>query len=556
MQALRQSLEQLRQQLAGFSTTAKLSMAALMIILIMGLGYVVMFTAQSEFVRLNLAATTDEDTRLQVVQYLRDNNIEHRPSGREIMVPADEMLPLLGRLQQDQVISSDEVDFASFVSEGSIFEDRQTRERRYLIGKMRAAEAMLLGMDGIAAARVVIDMPDRIQGFGANRVRESASVTVRPVKQALDHRVAESIALLVSGVQSGLDAKDVQVIDASTNRAFSFEDDSLLGSDRLYERKRMVEKDIRGKIERLLVHIPGAIVEVSADLDPNRREVHGLSVEDPKQGVLRDESREATSSRQQPVNEAGVRANTGTTVANAQNTASETQNRTRSDLVPVFPNERSLTVMPAGAVKSVSASVSLPRSELTRMVRERSGDEEAVPTPEDEQAWVEGVRTKVRPILGGTSAGVAGAVEVTVHDGGGMLASGVGVGGGAALLAKDGVGGGISRLLEGGGLISTVMLGLLALVSLGLMFMVVRGAGREEELPTPEEILGIPPALADEGAHVVGEAGETDIALVGHEVDESVLQHEQMLAQVNQSAHQAPADVASVLRRWIGEDEF
>ncbi len=82
------------------------------------------------------------------------------------------------------------------------------------------------------------------------------------------------------------------------------------------------------------------------------------------------------------------------------------------------------------------------------------------------------------------------------------------------------------------------------------MFLMVRKAGLQAQLPTAEEIVGYPPALPTDSSEVVGEADESAPALEGVELDDEALQRNQMLSQISEMVKQNPDEVANLLRRW------
>jgi flagellar biosynthesis/type III secretory pathway M-ring protein FliF/YscJ len=91
----------------------------------------------------------------------------------------------------------------------------------------------------------------------------------------------------------------------------------------------------------------------------------------------------------------------------------------------------------------------------------------------------------------------------------------------------------------------------LALLSLAMMFIMVRKANVREALPTAEELIGVPKALADTDADIIGEAGEGVLSLEGFEIDDDELKRQQMLRQISEMARNAPSDAAVLLRRWV-----
>ena len=106
---------------------------------------------------------------------------------------------------------------------------------------------------------------------------------------------------------------------------------------------------------------------------------------------------------------------------------------------------------------------------------------------------------------------------------------------------------------SGGGMQTIKNAGLvgLALLSLAMMFMMVRRSSEPETMPTVDELAGIPPVLEDDAQVVVGEADEVTPALVGVELDDEELRRKQMLDQLNELIKKEPTEVATLLRRWM-----
>jgi flagellar biosynthesis/type III secretory pathway M-ring protein FliF/YscJ len=100
----------------------------------------------------------------------------------------------------------------------------------------------------------------------------------------------------------------------------------------------------------------------------------------------------------------------------------------------------------------------------------------------------------------------------------------------------------------------TVILGALALVAVGMMLSMVRKAGRKVDLPTAEELVGIPPALKNAG-DLVGEADEGDTAMAGIEVGDDQLKTSKILEQVGKLVDESPGDAAKLINRWVVVEE-
>ena len=117
---------------------------------------------------------------------------------------------------------------------------------------------------------------------------------------------------------------------------------------------------------------------------------------------------------------------------------------------------------------------------------------------------------------------------------------------------------GLGEIVLGGGgtmgtsgLIKPIGLGVLAIASLFFMFNIAKKASTRENLPSAEELAGVPPKLESDDAEIVGEADEATPALEGMELDDDSLRRAQMLEQLNDMAQRDPVELAGVLRRWM-----
>jgi len=86
------------------------------------------------------------------------------------------------------------------------------------------------------------------------------------------------------------------------------------------------------------------------------------------------------------------------------------------------------------------------------------------------------------------------------------------------------------------------------------MFMMVKRSGRRAEVPSAEELVGVPPALQAQ-ADVMGEAEEGEMAMTGIEVDEDHMHSQKLLEQVGELVSQSPESAAKLINRWIDIDE-
>ena len=108
-------------------------------------------------------------------------------------------------------------------------------------------------------------------------------------------------------------------------------------------------------------------------------------------------------------------------------------------------------------------------------------------------------------------------------------------------------GGGV--LGSGGKLIETVLVGVLAVISLGMMLLMVKRSSQKIELPDPQSLVGVPPHLETVG-DLVGEASEGDHVMTGIEIDDQVLEVQHLREQVAELINQDPESAAGLVERW------
>jgi len=555
MQAMNKAIQIVLQQLRGFSLTARMLIAAILVILVMGLVLVAVFAGRAEMVGLGLAS---EEARGRAAQYMTSHRIGFEDRGGDLFVSADDRYAVLGNLTENNLLSADQIDFSSVLKDDSPFTDRTTKKMRYLVAKMNEVARMISEWSVIDRAEVRIDHPDRPYGIGGPDIHPTAAVSVVTTTGSLPQSLSDSIARTVAGVHADLRVEDVTVVDARTGRSVTPRTVDDLASNRHLELKEAHEKRVKSKILELLDYIPGLRVAVNAQVDASEIITHQVGVEEPKIGVQGEKTRERIATNQTAASEPGVRPNTGglDLSTSAGRTSNVTENETATTMRPVFPATESDIRRDQGYAVKIDASVLIPRSFFVKLYRTQEGDEGAEPDAPALQTLAQTETQKIRqailPLIETDAAegAVAGTVVVDMFTD--LAGMGIGaLGGGGALGGRGSVSGGLVNQ----SVIKTVGLAALAVVSLLLMFMMVRRAGREEEMPTAEELVGIPPALAQADSDLVGEATESAPPMEGVEIDEGALRRQQMLDQVNDLAQNSPAEAAALLRKWIKTDE-
>lgn len=551
MQSLQNTIQTIWKQVRTLSPTARLLIGSLAIIIVMTLFLVAQYTGRRAMEPLGLQANLSPDARTQTLSYLQSRGIEYRESGSDILVPVDQKYTVLAQLTDSEIITPDQINFDTLVQQDSPFLSKAQNDRRWLVATMNVLGRTISNLDGIQRATVLIDDPPNAGGIGRAHLPASASVTVQTRGEELGQSKVDAIAEMVAGAHARLDVSDVRVIDATSGRVFRARDDSVLHASGNLELQLNKERAVRTKLIEHLAYIPGVNVGVNVIVDTRTVVQQTRSFDNPKHGVTAERNRAINSQNTSSGAEPGVRPNTGVAIASSGRRGSSlSDERTEAEMVPAFGGTDARITDGGGHSLLISASVGVPKSYFVRLWQDQSGDQNAQPSQADLNPVIETeterIKAQIEPLIDtrAVDGAVAGTVMVSMIPDFALATAGPGM---PDTIPEGGATGGV--LSEG--LVSTVGLAALALISLAMMFLLVRKATVREKLPSAAELVGMPPALADADSDLVGEAGETSASLEGLEVDEDDIRRQQMLDQINDMARKQPTDAAMLLRRWV-----
>jgi hypothetical protein len=263
--------------------------------------------------------------------------------------------------------------------------------------------------------------------------------------------------------------------------------------------------------------------------------------------------------------EPGVRANTQVNISSggASGTKSEEKQEDTEFATAIGVEHREIDD-PRGMPTRLAATITVPRAHIMGLLEREApapaaaggGAPAAAPSEADIQARFDKEKAAIAEAAKvhlhaqkADGSDAAGEVVVLLASSGGWAGSGNGGGAGGG---GGTMGGGTFGTIwaMGGGMIDKAVLGALAVVALGMMLLMVRKAGRRIEMPTAEELVGLPPAL-DARSDLVGEADETETAMPGIEVGEEEIKATKMRESVSEFIKENPDSASKLLNRWI-----
>ncbi len=575
MDRIRQVLATIAKYLGRLNATQKLLIGSLVVIALMSLFLVSQYAGRARLVELIPSVPAAEQGAK--IRLLRGAGIKAEMRGTSLMVPADGEQSAIVHLSEANQLGGDKVLlFENLLDRQTWYLSRQQNEKLYTEALQNKLAQVIMGWSNIRSATVVLDVPEpNGLGAGVRQPTATVSATTRDGTPLSQSRV-DAIAAWVAGSKAGLSTDRVRVIDGSPGggqRKASSEQD-VQSSSRLEHADR-IETKTQEMLRELLSYIPGVVVAVTAEVDVTRVATTVQKNLPEEEGSVAIQKRKTNTSTDQseaaPGAAPGVASNQKMDIARGGGAGGVkmAQSETTTENEVAIGQRTEQSVDPGGAITSVAVSVNVPRGYVAALLQQESapasgGGAPAAPTQAQVEARFETEKTRIaesilphlRTMMTQASKGldaqaVADAarqqvaislIPVDLPQVGAPVPAGVLGGGGGSFLAL------------GSGVIDKILLGGLAVAAMALMVLMVRKAGRRMELPTPEELLGVPPTLDSKG-DLIGEAEEGDTALAGIEVGEEAMATQKMLEQVTELVKQSPDSAAKLINRWMASQE-
>lgn len=564
MDRLRTILGTISAHLGGLTTTHKLLIGSLAVIAAMALFLVAQYAGTPDMVELLPGAPAEAQQR--AMTFLQTRGITPVERNGQVVVPATQQRAILAQMSEAGQLPSDTaLIFENMLSSQSWLRSKEENRQLYKVMLMNELEAVLSRYAGIRSAEVFLDIPEPA-GLGVAVRRGTASVTLHTeLGQPLAQHTVDAAARMVAGSIAGIDLDAVTVIDGSTGRAREVTSNDALASSAYQEHASALEKLVKAKIANLVSHIEGVVVEVTAAVDVTQVHTEVRTNLPVGQGSVAVPKRETVSSQSEsqasPSAEPGLRANVMADINTGPGGGVKVESKDEETEFEVGIGTRSEVIRdPRGMPKRLMATINVPRAYIAALAArsKAAGPDGDVPAPTDDEiravfeqereAIADSVRVHLKTVTP-TGDVVDGDVVVAMVAGpsGGFGATA----GRAGAFSPGGVSGAVGTIMAlGGGVADKAVLIVLSVLALGMMFLMVRKAGAKVELPSAQELVGIPPAL-EATTDLVGEADETDTAILGIEVGDDTVKAQKLLEQVNELVKNSPDQAGRLMTRWI-----
>lgn len=545
MEFFKRNLTQIQAQLGSMSFATRWLIGSLVVIMLLVGSMLVYWGGAADMVPVDGIAT---GTTAEAVTILEADGIHTRVNGGQLLVAKDELHQAVaslgrgGRLNPNASAAFDQL----LSDEGSSWMlSKEDKDRKYLLAKGHFLSAVIGSFPNVDSASVILDKPEP-NGFGVRHVDSSASVMVTMSSGSkVSRQMADTMIHMVSSAVAGLQEQHVTVSDTLNSRSFTAADPLQEGTLASLEKNLADERSHKQKIEQILRSWDGVLVAVKiVNSQVVREEVKETEYDKP--AIVSAGTKEITTRNVNNAGEAGVRPNVGSSIDGGGSSGTEhtenTSDETFGSPLPI----RSAAITKAGnMIRKINVSVVVPRSYYVRIFRAQNPEGEA-PTDED-----------LQPIIDKEEAKIAKVIEPQIVSSDEDMKPGqisVAMTYDQAYLepVTAGVSGGLGAVVSSDMAQNGILAGL-AVMSFGLMFYMVRRATRKEEMPSIEELAGVPPTLPTED-DLMGEVEEMGNTLAGVELDEDELRARQIADQISDLVRANPEEAGGLLTKWVVDD--
>ncbi len=563
MQALRRTLELVRSRLAGLNPTAKLLIGSLMVIVALGLFLVAQWSSTTTTVPFAVTPAAYDQAKV----YLATRGVKYEEKGGALHVPVERHGELLAGFAEQGGGSEAGIDFTKLVELDSPFETTRQSETKKLIALQNVLARTISGFRNVKSATVFIS-PKPATPLGASRHVQTASVHVQMRQGGLTQDQADSIAAMVAGTQAGLKPENVSITDGAQSYRTTFGRGAAAGEN--LEHSLKIADAVQARIATLLASISGVRIAVNPQVVTTERTRTRTEFRDGISVPVSESTQTSETRGANPSREPGTVPNAGMALGGGASGGQSATERSENRYLSQIPGTRETEIDPTGYAVKIDVGVAIPWSYFVRVWRLRNPsaeggegaaagaagsepDETAVAAVRDEE--IARIKKLVEPLVAtdGFADSKKGVVEVSwFYDFAEEAAApSIAAGFGELVLGSGGGGGGGGFSISGGGILKPIGLGILAVVSLFFMFNIAKKASVAEQMPSAEELAGVPPMLDSESGELIGEADEATPALEGVELDDDSLRRQQMLDQLNELAGRDPEELSGILRRWM-----
>lgn len=407
MDFLNNAIKQISDLFRTMTPGARITAGLLLAVVVVSLGYLFQQGTAGPDVFLFGGEYLPESQLNQITAAIAQAGLSgYEQQGNRIRVPAGQQAAYLAAVADAGALPPNfNKILEDALDKGGPLESRQAIQQRLKIAKQQTLSQIIKAMYWVQDAVVLYD-EQQPRGLSSNR-HVTGSVSVQPiVGEMIDGRRTKVLQKLVAHAVAGMKAEDVAVTNLGDGAGYGADGglDAESFDDPYYQTRVTYEQYKRQSILNALRDIPGIRVEVNAEIDDTVQETTQNVKPDP-QGTMVREVTSSESSEQSTADGGGqpgpsaqgpARQGTSEALARQQKNKSTTDTTETQNVV----GQETRTVIRTGFTpKEVWATVTVPRSYVETIWKQRNPDAKGVPTDDDLRLVEEKVVTKVESIV-------------------------------------------------------------------------------------------------------------------------------------------------------------
>jgi flagellar M-ring protein FliF len=408
MNFLNNAIAQLSDLFRSMTPGARITAGLLLAVVVVSFGYLFrQSTAGPDAYLFGGEALSDGDLNRIEMAIAQGNLSGHVREGNRIRVPAGQQAAYLAAIADAGAQPSNfNTILSNALDKTTAWESRDAAKERIKDARQRQLSEIVRAMNWVEEAVVIYDEQEA-RGLSKEK-KVTASVSVQPkVGQSLDPQRREMLRKFVASAVMGLKAESVIVTnlgDGSMSGGAGGVDPSLF-DDPYYQKRVAYEQYKRETILRLLVDIPGVLVEVNAELDDTAAETTNSSKRDSKnQATLRETQTEEKTTQSNA--DRGGQPGPASQGPNPQGVAAAPQRQNQNEAnnsaftYEYLPGVESQTIMRQGFTpKEVLATVMIPTKYFESVWTKQNPDAAEAPKAADLKGIESEVITKVQDMV-------------------------------------------------------------------------------------------------------------------------------------------------------------
>ncbi|HMC12650.1 MAG TPA: hypothetical protein VKH44_15225 [Pirellulaceae bacterium] len=391
MDFVNQAYSQLVELLRSMSAGTRIATALLLVLVVVSLAYLFQYQVAGgdEYLLGGRPFTQSEMTAIEAA-FAKAGLGKSQLVGSQIRIPRGKKELYLAALADGNALPADfHKYFDEAIKGDNPFNSPKSMEMRRWHAKQKELSLIIGRMSGIESATVQFDEETK-RGL-VQQKQKVAMVAVQSKSGQLDEDQVRAIRNVVASAYAGLDRKHITITDLSgATYGGAIGPDGAPEDESIYAAHKLkYDREWQRKIQDHLKYIPGVIVNVNAELNPEmQRSLQTVKIDQKPVAIATNEStKESTSHAPNIGGRPGAVPNgldgpgNRATAVSASVAGGESQTtETRTDVKNVPSHDTTLTQMAPLVPKKVKASIDIPASYYVEIWRKRN------PQPADKAA--------------------------------------------------------------------------------------------------------------------------------------------------------------------------